>query len=122
MAELETIKVDMQLANVIVASFKATLKDQAAKMETVKEEMQTVLGREAEVMADYRQSMEFVTRIANKNNVGWSATMLFAKHAILDIDQGAIEDAYGRLEFEMPVEGETLGDRVTSADIANDDL
>lgn len=54
MAELETIKVDMQLANVIVASFKATLKDQAAKMETVKEEMQTVLGREAEVMADYR--------------------------------------------------------------------
>lgn len=65
--------------------------------------------------------MDFVARLANRYNGGWAAAMRCAKHALPDLDWSQVEEAHGRRDFELPVEGEVLDFRVTEADIANAD-
>lgn len=66
--------------------------------------------------------MDFVHRLANRYNGGWSAAMRCARHAIPDIEWGKVEDAHSRREFEIPINGEVPDLGVTEVDIANADL
>lgn len=76
---------------------------------------------EREAVKEYRKSMDFVSRLANRYNGGWVAAMRCARHAIPDLDWSQVEEAHGHRDFELPVEGEVLDYGVSEADIANAD-
>ena len=47
--------------------------------------------------------------------------MRCARHALPDLDWSQVEEAQGRRDFEIPIEGEILDIGVIEADIANAD-
>lgn len=102
-------------------SYKVNLKKKTTELRKVRDGLQVAKDLEANVVAEYRNSMDFVTGLANRCNGGWSASMQYAKHTIPGIDQGAVEDSHGRRVFEILIDGETLNYGIIEADIANDD-
>ena len=65
--------------------------------------------------------MDFVSRLLNRYNGGWSAAIRCVRHNFPDFDGSKVEAAHLRGDFELPVEGEVLDIGLTEADIANVD-
>lgn len=87
------------------------LRDQIAEAKTL----------EREAFKEYQKSMDFVSRLLNRYNGGWSTAMRCVRHNFPDFDWSKIEVAHLRGDFELPVEGEVLDIGVTEADIVNAD-
>ena len=87
----------------------------------LREQITEAKTHELEAVKEYRKSMDFVSRLANQYNGGWTAAMRCAKHAIPDMDWSRVEEAHSRRDFELPTEGEDLNYGVTEADIVNAD-
>lgn len=87
----------------------------------MREELKEATDREHNAVVEYRNYVDFVSHLANRYNGGWAAAMRCVKHTFPDSDWSQVEEAHGRQDFELPVEGEVLDIGVTEADIANTD-
>ncbi|XP_057251946.1 uncharacterized protein LOC130589374 [Beta vulgaris subsp. vulgaris] len=76
---------------------------------------------ERATVKEYQKGMDFVSRLLNRYNGGWSAAMRCVRHTFPELDWSKIEEAHTNLVHGLPVEGEDLDPGVTEADIANAD-
>lgn len=74
-ADLNKAKKDLDLPNKRNDGHALTLTNKDMELLKVREELKVARGREAEAIAKYRKSMDFVTRLANHYNGGWAATV-----------------------------------------------
>ena len=91
------------------------------EQQKLREELREAKARELNATAGYCRSMNFVHRLTNRYNGGWSAAMRCAKHALHGIEWEKVEEAQGRRLFELRVENEELEFGVAEEDIANVD-
>lgn len=118
-AYLDKARANLKTANELNNNNHLFFANKETELQKVKEELQAAINQEADIVAEYRKSMDFVTRLANQYNGGWSAVMRCARHDIPDIKWGKVEYGHGRQGFELLIDGEILDIGVTKADSAN---
>lgn len=94
--DLDKVKSDLDVANKKIDGHALTLANKDTELQKFREELKEARDRELDAVAVYQESMDFVTRVANRYNGGWSPAMRCARYAIPDLDWVKVEDAHGR--------------------------
>lgn len=105
-ADLKTAKEEEKKAEADLTSTKDAHTQVLANKDKELQILKDAKAREKEVVAEYRRSMDFVHRLANRYNGGWSAAMHCARHALPGMGWEKMEEAHSRRLFELAVEEE----------------
>lgn len=83
--DLEKAKSNFDVTTKNIDGHTLTLANKDTELLKLREELKDARDRELDDVAEYHKSMDFVTRLANRYNGGWAATMRCARHAFPDI-------------------------------------
>ena len=71
-ADMTQVKTDLHAANKMIEGHSLVVTNKDIKINKLREQLEESTGRERNAVAEYRKSMDFVARLANRYNSGWA--------------------------------------------------
>lgn len=107
-ADVVEVKADLDAANKKIDENSLFVSNKDTKILKLREELNELGDQRLHAVSEYRKSMDFISRLANRYNGGWYAAMRCAKHTIPNLDWFKVKEAHDCPDFELSVEGEIL--------------